>query len=113
MVRILTVSMTTEPHALHFLLHAADLVEERLRRRLAPLGIRPRQARIVDALDRMGEVSQADLARAFDVTAASMSTMTARLVQAGFIERRAHPDEQRSNLLRLSPKGRALLAEIP
>lgn len=37
-----------------------------------------RQARILDALDRMGDASQARLAREFNLTAASMSTMFVR-----------------------------------
>lgn len=97
---------------LHFLLHSADLVEERLRQRLARLGIPPRQARILDALDRMGAASQADLARAFNTKPASMSTMTVRLIEAGLITRIVDPDEARSNILRLSPRGKGVLSII-
>ena len=61
---------------LHYLLHAATLVEEKLRHRLSEIGISPRQARVIDALARMGAVSQIALAREFAVTPASMSTMT-------------------------------------
>ncbi len=59
----------TQPY-LHLLLHSADLLEEQLRLRLAKLNVTPRQARILDALDRMGAASQADLSREFDLTAA-------------------------------------------
>lgn len=97
---------------LHYLLHSAALVEERLRLRMADLGIPPRQARVLDALDRMGKASQADLARAFDLTPASMSTMTVRLLESGFILRSPHPDEARSNVLQLSDTGRGLLTEV-
>ncbi len=104
--------MATNQLYMHFLLHAADLVEERLRRRLADLGMPPRQARVLDALDRMGAASQVDLARAFDITPASMSTMTARLIAAGFIARETDPEEARSNVLQLTAHGRSLLSEI-
>ena len=104
--------MQTDPNKLHFLLHSAALVEERLRLRLAELDVPPRQARILDALGRMQKASQAELAREFDLTPASMSTMTARLLQAGYISRTPHPDEARSNVLQLSDKGRGLLAEV-
>ncbi|WP_197078397.1 MarR family transcriptional regulator [Hoeflea sp. IMCC20628] len=87
-------------------------MEERLRLRLADLDIPPRQARILDALGRMQKASQAELAREFDLTPASMSTMTGRLLQAGYILRTPHPDEARSNVLQLSDKGRGLLAEV-
>jgi DNA-binding MarR family transcriptional regulator len=109
---ILTIGMQIAPCSFHFLLHSAALVEERLRLRLAELDIPPRQARILDALGRMQKASQAELARAFDLTPASMSTMTARLLQAGYILRTPHPDEARSNVLQLSDKGRGLLVEV-
>ncbi|MDF1777903.1 MAG: MarR family winged helix-turn-helix transcriptional regulator [Rhizobiaceae bacterium] len=104
--------MQYESFNLHFLLHSASLVEERLRLQLAALDTSHRQARILDALDRMGQASQARLAREFDLTPASMSTMTVRLLEAGFILRARHRDEARSNVLQLPDKGRGLLAEI-
>lgn len=104
--------MQHDSYRLHFLLHAADLVEDLLRHELAPLGIRPRQARIVQSLAQVGQASQVELARAFHVSPASMSTMTARLVSAGFITRRSDPNESRTNVLGLSDKGRGLLEQI-
>ncbi|MGJ8570237.1 MAG: MarR family winged helix-turn-helix transcriptional regulator [Hoeflea sp.] len=104
--------MQIEPYNIHFLLHSAALVEERLRLRLADIDIPPRQARVLDALGRMQKASQAELAREFDLTPASMSTMTGRLLQAGYILRTPHPDEARSNVLQLSDKGRGLLEEV-
>lgn len=104
--------MQHDQFSFHFLLHAGALVEDRLRHRLADLGVRPRQARVLDALGRMGAASQVDLARAFHITPASMSTMTARLIAAGLISRQDHPNEARSYVLRLSERGRGLLSEI-
>ncbi|PSK86344.1 DNA-binding MarR family transcriptional regulator [Limimaricola soesokkakensis] len=104
--------MIVKAYSMHYLLHAADLLEDRLRRRLAEADIQPRQARVLDALDRMEPASQIALARAFDVTPASMSTMTARLLDRKLITRETHPEAARSNLLRLTPRGRDLLAEI-
>jgi DNA-binding MarR family transcriptional regulator len=104
--------MATDSFSLHFLLHSAALVEEQLRERLAEIGLRPRQARIIDALSRMEPTSQVSLAREFVITPASMSTMTVRLIEAGFISREPHPDEARSNVLRLTERGRGLLSEI-
>lgn len=104
--------MKTDSFTLHFLLHSAALVEERLGERLAKIGVRPRQARIIDALARMEPASQVALAQEFGITPASMSTMTVRLIEAGFISRDAHPDEARSNVLRLTERGRGLLSDI-
>ena len=104
--------MQTDQHTFHGLLHSADLVEAELRRNLAPLGLQPRQARVLEAMGRMGAVSQSDLASAFGVTAASMSTMTDRLLAAGYITRASHPASRRQNVLELTDKGRTLLADI-
>ncbi|KAF0675872.1 MarR family winged helix-turn-helix transcriptional regulator [Profundibacterium mesophilum] len=104
--------MTTDTFALHYLLHAGALLEERLRERLARIGVKPRQARIIEALSRMEPTSQIALAREFDITPASMSTMTVRLIEAGHISREPHPGEARSNMLRLTERGRGLLSEI-
>ena len=104
--------MVTEKFQLHLLLHSADLVENELRRRLALIDVRPRQARILDALSRMEPASQIGVARAFNLTPASMSTMTARLIDAGFIKREIDPSEARSNLLRLTDRGRSKLSDI-
>lgn len=104
--------MTTDSFTFHFLLHSAALLEEHLRERLAKIDVRPRQARIIDALSRMEPASQVSLAREFGITPASMSTMTVRLIEAGFVSRKPHPDEARSNVLRLTTRGRGLLSEI-
>ncbi|QBF33289.1 MarR family winged helix-turn-helix transcriptional regulator [Thalassococcus sp. S3] len=104
--------MTRKEADLHFLLHSAALIEDAVRRALVPLGLGPSQARVLDALDRLGQASQAELAQVCNITAASMSTMTMRLLAAGFIERQQDPKERRSNILRLSDRGRLLLNDI-
>lgn len=104
--------MQIQAYKFHYLLHAAHLLEERLRARLMPLGVQPRQARVLDALERMGAASQVDLADAFGLTAASMSTMTSRLQKAGLITRRRDRSERRSNVLKLTDKGQDLLKAI-
>lgn len=104
--------MSTIRFQLHHLLHSANLVEDELRRRLVLIDVRPRQARILDALSRMEPASQIGVAREFNLTPASMSTMTARLIEAGFITREVDPSEARSNLLRLTDRGRSKLSDI-
>ncbi|GMG84502.1 hypothetical protein LNKW23_37180 [Paralimibaculum aggregatum] len=104
--------MQVDRHGFHGLLHSANLVEAELRRQLAPLGIQTRQALVLDAMDRMGPVSQSVLAAEFGVTSASMSTMTDRLLAAGYITRTTSPTSRRQNELELTPRGRALLDGI-
>lgn len=104
--------MLVDQHEFHSLLHSAELVETALRRKLAPLGILPRQARVLEAMSRTGPVSQSDLATAFGITSASMSTMTDRLLAAGYITRAVDPTSRRQNVLELTDKGRTLLDGI-
>lgn len=111
-VSILTIGMKSDRYLLHFTMHAATLVEEQLRQRMGRLGIRHKQARVIEALSRMEPTTQVTLASEFGISAASMSTMTVRLIDAGYISREAHPDEARSNALRLTEKGRGLLSDI-
>lgn len=104
--------MRIEQHDFHGLLHSADLVEALLRRQLVPVGISPSQARVLEAMDRMGPVCQTDLAQAFRITPASMSTMTERLLTAGYIMRSVDPASRRQNVLQLTDRGRTLVAGI-
>lgn len=104
--------MQTDSFNFHLLLHSANLVGEQLRLKLGDIGVSQSQARVIDALARMGAVSQVTLVREFGITPASMSTMTGRLIVAGYITRKIDPEETRSNIVELTPKGRDLLAEI-
>jgi DNA-binding MarR family transcriptional regulator len=96
----------------HLLLHSGSLVEEQLRLRLAPIGFGPRQARVLDALHRMGTASQVELAKEFNVTPASMSTMTSRLVEAGLITSEPDRQERRCSVLTLTAHGSGVLDAI-
>ncbi len=60
----------------------------------------------------MGAASQVALAKEFGLTAAAMSTMTVRLLEADLIERQVDARELRSNVLRLSARGKSLLKAI-
>lgn len=104
--------LSTHKFDLHLYLHFAHLLEERLRTRLAPFGIHSRQARILGLLGIMGQASQAKLARELGCTAASMSTMTSRLLEADLIKRDVDRKDQRSNVLRLTRFGNSLLKQI-
>jgi DNA-binding MarR family transcriptional regulator len=104
--------MPKQGFAFHAHLHSGHLLEEHLRTSLTGLGISPRQARVLDAMERMGPVSQVALAQTFHLTAASMSTMTTRLIKAGLIEKARDPESARGILLTLSARGRKALAAV-
>ena len=60
----------------------------------------------------MGTASQVDLASSFGVTSAGMSTMTDRLLAAGYITRVQDPESRRKNILALTAEGQALVSGI-
>lgn len=104
--------MLKRPAKFHSLLHSTDLLEKRLASLLAPMGIRPRQARVLNTLQRMGPASQVTLAHEFDVTAGSMSTMIERLLSLNLITRHKNPADRRGDVVALTPGGEAMLSDI-
>ncbi|MEO0979656.1 MAG: MarR family winged helix-turn-helix transcriptional regulator [Pseudomonadota bacterium] len=100
------------PVDLHPVLHSATLLEKRVEILLRQTGVRHRQALILDALSRIGPTSQGHLAKQFDVSAGSMSSMTERLVALGFITQSTNPENRRSDILDLTPDGRAVLEKV-
>lgn len=46
------------------------------------------------------------------MTTGSLTTLADRLETAGLLERRAHPTDRRSVLLRLTPQGEGVMAEV-
>lgn len=97
---------------IHPVLHSATLLEKRIEILLRPTGIRHRQALILDALSQIGPTSQRHLAKQFDVSAGSMSSMTERLVTLGFITQITNPENRRSDILDLTPDGREVLKKV-
>ena len=87
------------------------LVEALLRERLAQVGLPPRQARVLSALERIGECNQKTLAKEFDITPASMSSMCDRLFAAGWIQKIIDPGEKRAFIIRLTPEGESKVRE--
>ncbi|CAI9403604.1 putative HTH-type transcriptional regulator [Pleomorphomonas sp. T1.2MG-36] len=69
------------------------------------------QAETLALLDRQGEMSVADLAGERKVKHQSMRLVVAQLEASGLVARLPNPDDGRSQLVTLSDKGRAALAE--
>lgn len=104
--------MQHKEHNFHGLSHSAKLLDELVRQKLAPLDMLPRQAHVLVAMQHIAPVSQARLAEIFDITPASMSTMTDRLLAAGYITRKPDPNSRRKNMLELTEAGRAKLQAV-
>ncbi|MCI6041583.1 MAG: MarR family winged helix-turn-helix transcriptional regulator [Clostridiales bacterium] len=71
------------------------------------IGAQPRQAPVLGVLARGGEMSQAEVARALNVTAATVAVSAARLEKLGYVVRRRNEDNRRANVIGLTDVGRA------
>lgn len=54
-----------------------------------------------------GNATTADLAAHLGISKQAAAQLTARLVAAGYVERRPHPDDRRARILRLTARGNA------
>jgi DNA-binding MarR family transcriptional regulator len=76
------------------------------------LGLTQAQCRLLAVLAwHEGEepLSQSELAQKMGLTAMAVATMCDRLAAAGWIERRAHPEDRRVNRLHIKPAARKAL----
>ncbi len=76
------------------------------------LGLSQAQCRLLAVLAwHEGEepLSQTELAQKMGLTAMAVATMCDRLAAAGWIERRAHPEDRRVNRLHIKPSARKAL----
>jgi DNA-binding MarR family transcriptional regulator len=76
------------------------------------LGLTQAQCRLLAVLAwHEGEepLSQSELAQKMGLTAMAVATMCDRLAAAGWIERRAHPEDRRVNHLHIKPAARKAL----
>ena len=76
------------------------------------LGLSQAQCRLLVVLARHeGEqaLSQAELAQRMGLTSMAVATLCDRMAEAGWIERRSHPDDRRVNQLHMRPSAREAL----
>ncbi len=91
------------------LLHdTARLLRKQFEARGREMGLSSAQWRLLVRLWREGEATQARLADLMEVEPISVSRLVDRMVVAGWIERRPHPTDRRTNLI--VPTARALRA---
>lgn len=91
---------------------AARLFARALERQLAPLGISPAYMPVLFALADGTALTQKALAERAAVEQPTMTATLKRMERAGVIVRRPNPDDGRSALVRLTPKGLACIAEV-
>ena len=90
--------------------HMARLFAQGLQRRIRPLGLAPAQFLTLLELCAEDGLTQKQLVERVDVEQATMANTLARMARDGLIERRPHPEDERSRQIWLTDKARALRA---
>ncbi|MFK8847985.1 MULTISPECIES: MarR family winged helix-turn-helix transcriptional regulator [Streptomyces] len=80
--------------------------------RILPPDCPPASAGVLTLLDRYGEMRMSKLAELLAIDMSVTSRHVAHAAERGWIEREPDPLDKRSRLLRLTPSGRTLLAEL-
>ncbi|WP_030671202.1 MarR family winged helix-turn-helix transcriptional regulator [Streptomyces rimosus] len=80
--------------------------------RILPPDCPPASAGVLTLLDRFGEMRMSKLAELLAIDMSVTSRHVAHVAERGWIEREPDPQDKRSRLLRLTPSGRLLLAEL-
>ncbi|KUL38575.1 MarR family transcriptional regulator [Streptomyces sp. NRRL F-4489] len=80
--------------------------------RILPQDCPPASAGVLTLLDRHGEMRMSQLAELLAIDMSVTSRHVAHVAERGWIEREPDPADKRSRLLRLTPSGRELLAEL-
>ncbi|MBB4632183.1 MarR family winged helix-turn-helix transcriptional regulator [Sphingosinicella soli] len=91
---------------------SARLLRREFDARVRPMSITRPQWRVLTILKRCEGINQGDLAERLEVEAITVGRMVDRLQEAGFVERRANPQDRRAWCLFLTPRSQTLLEEL-
>lgn len=73
-------------------------------------GVTESQFGVLEALWHLGPMPQARLCEKLLVSGSNLTTVIDNLERSGLVHRGENPDDRRAHLVRLSPKGEALIA---
>ncbi|MEP9387915.1 MarR family transcriptional regulator [Mesorhizobium sp. KR9-304] len=88
--------------------HMARLFAKGLQQNIRPLGLAPAQFMTLLALWEKDGLTQRELVALLDVEQATMANTLTRMERDGLIERRAHPEDGRSQSIHLTKKAISL-----
>jgi DNA-binding MarR family transcriptional regulator len=101
-----------EDHNAHLIRLAHQRATSLFQRAFEGSGVTPTQFAILASLVRHGAVPQNVLSRITAIDTATLSPMLRRLTEMGYVERTSSPDDQRVNLVRLTPAGTAFTVKM-
>ncbi|MFZ2102620.1 MAG: MarR family transcriptional regulator [Oricola sp.] len=88
--------------------HMARLFALGLHERIRPLGLAPAQFMTLLELWNEEDLTQKDLVQRLDIEQATIANTLARMERDGLVTRHENPGDRRAQLIRLTPKARAL-----
>lgn len=94
--------------ARHLANNLARLLEEKLRKRIAPLGIVPGQFPALLALWERDGLTQKELLAMLDIEQATLANTLTRMERDGLVIRKEHPKDARARTIHLTLKGRSI-----
>ncbi len=93
-------------------MHNGRLLQRAVDEELSPLGLHHGQGRMLQAISRVGEITQADLARRMDVRPATITNMLKPLEEKKLIRRAVDPATNRARVVSLTVKGARVSLEV-
>lgn len=91
--------------------HLARLFANALTDEIAPLGLAPAQfMTLLELWERDGR-TQAELVERLDVEQATLANTLKRMERDGLVARAPHPDDKRAQLIKLTPRAKAMEAD--
>lgn len=94
------------------IVRTADLLLDEIGRLLRPLGVSSAGGLVLGLLRDHGPLSPSALGERLIVTRATVTGVVDSLERRGYVERTPHPQDRRSLLIRLTPRGRRVVAEV-
>lgn len=106
-------SQAREQRLFHLLQVAAHRLKTELDRRTDDVaGLTAAQAAVLAVVARDGGATQKSVADQLRQQESAITAMAGRLIKAGFLERRPHPDDGRAWLLSVTPAGDAAMTRF-
>ena len=101
------VSQVSTPHVAFSILHAAQLIEEKIENRLAAVGLSMAKQSALSKLEEAGEpLTLSQLAEKLSCVRSNITQLVDRLEADGLVRRLADPADRRSVRAELTPQGR-------
>jgi MarR family 2-MHQ and catechol resistance regulon transcriptional repressor len=94
------------------LTRAANSIRCRLEAPLAEAGLTESQFGVLEMLLHLGPLRQCDIGEKLLVSRANVTLVVDRLAGRGWVRRERHPEDRRSNIVRLTPEGRKRIARL-